>query len=194
MTIIETWRTIPRHPGYEASDLGRVRSVDRMIVRSNGRRQTLRGRVLRPSAGRPQVVVNGRTRYVHHLVLLTFVGPCPPGLQCCHRNDDPSDNRLINLRWDSSSANHHDAVRNGRHALASRDRCPRGHALVAPNLVPSWLRRGGRGCLACHRARSNPAGAAVPLRLLADLHYGLLHIAAGLPLPEIDYNQGKIAA
>lgn len=53
------------------------------------------------------------THKVHRLVLETFVGPCPPGLEGCHNNGDPADNRLENLRWDTRSANAKDAVRHG---------------------------------------------------------------------------------
>jgi hypothetical protein len=54
-------------------------------------------------------------RFLHRLVLEAFVGPCPPGCVGCHANDDPSDNRLENLRWDTHKANSADAVRNGRY-------------------------------------------------------------------------------
>jgi len=40
-------------------------------------------------------------RRVHHLVLETFVGPCPEGMETRHLNGDPSDNRLENLAWGS---------------------------------------------------------------------------------------------
>jgi hypothetical protein len=60
-----------------------------------------------------QVPVCGRKYYVHRLVLLAFVGPCPAGMQCCHENDKHDDNRLENLRWDTPKANSRDAKRNG---------------------------------------------------------------------------------
>jgi hypothetical protein len=39
------------------------------------------------------------------LVLETFVGPCPEGMQCAHLNGDPSDNRLVNLAWVTPTEN-----------------------------------------------------------------------------------------
>jgi hypothetical protein len=46
----EQWRDIPQYEGfYEVSDHHRVRSVDRVIYRSNGMRYTAKGRVLRPA-------------------------------------------------------------------------------------------------------------------------------------------------
>lgn len=52
-------------------------------------------------------------RYVHRLILETFVGPCPKGKECCHYNGDPGDNRLSNLRWDTFQANRKDLARHG---------------------------------------------------------------------------------
>lgn len=58
---------------------------------------------------------NGKThkRQVHRLVLETFVGPCPDGMECCHSNGDPSDNRVENLRWDTRSSNVRDIRKHG---------------------------------------------------------------------------------
>jgi hypothetical protein len=52
-------------------------------------------------------------RQVHRLVLEAFVGQCPKGMECCHKNDIPSDNRLSNLRWDTSKGNSADCVNHG---------------------------------------------------------------------------------
>jgi hypothetical protein len=60
------------------------------------------------------------SRSIHRLVLEAFVGPCPPGLICCHRNGDPADNRVENLRWDTPQSNADDALRHGTRAMGSR--------------------------------------------------------------------------
>jgi hypothetical protein len=54
---------------------------------------------------RPYVKLRTRRRYVAHLILEAFVGPCPDGMECCHKDDDPSNSRLDNLRWDTHAAN-----------------------------------------------------------------------------------------
>ncbi len=43
--------------------------------------------------------------WVHRLVLIAFVGDCPPGKECCHNDGDATNNRVENLRWDTRSAN-----------------------------------------------------------------------------------------
>lgn len=51
---------------------------------------------------------------VHVLVLESFVGPCPPGMEGCHEDGDPANNRPSNLRWDTPQGNWRDRKRHGR--------------------------------------------------------------------------------
>lgn len=57
---------------------------------------------------------NGKriTCVVAHLILKTFVGPRPSRLECCHYDDNPENNALENLRWDTTRANQLDSLRN----------------------------------------------------------------------------------
>lgn len=52
--------------------------------------------------------------YVHRLILLAFVGPCPTGMHACHGDGSRINNALSNLRWDTPLNNHRDAVKHGR--------------------------------------------------------------------------------
>ncbi len=104
----EIWRRIPRWPGYEASDLGRVRSVKRRLT--DGRvcgGQILAQRKDRYGYWRVMLHRGKRRRNVpvHVAVLEAHVSLCPPGMEGCHENDDKDDNRLIRLRWDTHAAN-----------------------------------------------------------------------------------------
>ena len=51
--------------------------------------------------------------YVHQLVLEAFVGPCPEGMECLHRDGNPANNRLENLRWGSHAENMEDMANHG---------------------------------------------------------------------------------
>lgn len=51
----------------------------------------------------------------HQLVLLAFVGPCPPGMECCHNDGNPANNAVENLRWDTRKANALDRYSHGTH-------------------------------------------------------------------------------
>ncbi len=52
-----------------------------------------------------------RSYYVHRLVLLAFVGPCPFGMEGCHGPGGQRDNSLANVRWDTPKANAADRIR-----------------------------------------------------------------------------------
>jgi hypothetical protein len=160
----ERWLPVPGYEGYyEVSDHGRVRSLDRWVeadTRWGGRMRYLKpGRILRekrkknPLHAYANVILSVNavhdTRQVHHLVLEAFVGPCPPGMVACHGPAGLFDNSLANLRWDTDSENMRDVVRDGNHHAASREECPRGHGLAAPNLHPTDAAKGFRKCYAC---------------------------------------------
>jgi len=59
-------------------------------------------------------------RQVHRLVLDAFVGPCPDGLEACHLDGDAGNNRVSNLRWDTSKANTDDMRRHGTLAVGAK--------------------------------------------------------------------------
>ena len=62
----------------------------------------------------------------HILVLETFVGPRPEGMHGCHYDDNPMNNRLDNLRWDTPRANRMDEIRNGNNHQANKTHCAQG--------------------------------------------------------------------
>ncbi|RBO91367.1 NUMOD4 motif-containing HNH endonuclease [Nocardia puris] len=156
----ESWRDLPGWEGlYQASDHGRIRSLDRIIKHPRGNRRR-GGVVLRPflAGGYEKVYLcrdGTRTAaFVHALVAATFVGPRPPGHEVCHQNGHRRDNRASNLRFGTPSDNALDRVRHGTHNEAAKTQCPRGHRLIPVNLRSDQVRKGKRTCLACDRARS----------------------------------------
>lgn len=50
---------------------------------------------------------------VSRLVLETFIGKCPEGMEACHNNNIRSDNALSNLRWDTHINNNNDKKKHG---------------------------------------------------------------------------------
>lgn len=154
-TLQETWLPVVGREGlYEVSDHGRVRSVER-VVQFGAQTRTVKSTVLKPgktTKGALFVMLsNGKAynRRVHQLVLEAFVGPCPPGMEGCHWDDNKENNTLTNLRWDTHSANGLDAVRNGNHTNAAKTHCPRGHEYTSENTKRNG---NGRWCRECHRA------------------------------------------
>lgn len=119
---MENWKDVVGYEGYyEVSDLGNVRSIGRKIKCSRGLR-FVEGRVLsihrnkyRSQYCSVNLSVDQRKErlYVHHLVLEAFVCANPGGMQACHNDGDPTNNRLDNLRWDTPKANNADKLTHG---------------------------------------------------------------------------------
>ena len=154
--VPEEWRPVVGHEGqYEVSSHGRVKSLERMVPSSFGRDRKVPSKILKCSPddfGRPRAVLTGQVGHkVHHLVMEAFVGPLPEGMEVCHNDGDPANNRVENLRFDTRSENALDAVGHRSHFNASKTHCPRGHILEEPNLSRSYLKKGERQCLACIR-------------------------------------------
>ena len=114
----EVWKAIPDFEGlYEASSMGRIRSLDRLVTGKNGVTKRFSGRVMvlvPMNTGYVTVALSkgGRpVRYlVHRLVALTFI-PNPDGLEeVNHKDGVKHHNALSNLEWMSR-------VRNIRHAM-----------------------------------------------------------------------------
>lgn len=178
----ERWLPIPEWEGYyEVSDQGRVRSLDREVTHWRGGRRLNRGRVLSVRAlrrGYPRVNLSRpglrEEVAVHVLVLTAFVGRRPLGHEACHGDGSRSNNLLPNLRWDTSTENKYDNVRNGTHHYAKRGACKWKHLLEGPNLRATKKQR---TCRACHNARNQMShervnGRPVPdFELLANALY-----------------------
>jgi hypothetical protein len=117
---IEEWRPIPRAPGYEISNFGNVRSVDRSIVRTNGHGpyvQRSKGKPLKASEscyGYLVISCNRRQRPVHILVLEAFKGPKPSSRhQTRHLDGNKMNNHWRNLEWGTPKENSEDRVLHG---------------------------------------------------------------------------------
>lgn len=152
----EIWKPVVGYEGiYEVSDQGRVRSLDRAVLCSNGRRRQVKGRVLRPATGMHGHLYvslwrkNTQTSFlVHRLVLESFVGPAPVGLMCRHLNGDAGDNRPNNLAWGTAKENAADTKLHGTNPRWHMTTCQQGHEIAGNNLK---LSRDGKKCRACAR-------------------------------------------
>lgn len=156
----ESWRAVPGWEGlYEVSDLGRVRSLSRVVGGPHGDgTRTLRERFLRTPLDDeryPQVSLHRdgsqRSYRVHELMLAAFVGPAPfPRAHGRHLNDESSDNRIENLAWGTGQENAYDAIRNGR-GLGRAKLEP-----VAVRCIAFLAARGVRGVLLARLYRVTP--------------------------------------
>lgn len=118
----EEWRDVVGYEGFcMVSNKGRVKYLERLRHYGHGIYKTLPEKMLKPwpcnKAGHLWVTIrrNSKAIYplVHRLVLESFVGSCPDGMEGCHYDGIPSNNCLENLRWDTHSNNMKDRERNG---------------------------------------------------------------------------------
>jgi len=122
MADLEVWKSVTIRKGYEVSNFGRVRSLDRLVEyvdkrRSYNKREYLhKGRILRPQNGPSGYLTvhlgyKHMNKYIHHLVMGAFVGKTPKGLEICHNDGNKKNNRLDNLRFDTHWSNNFDRER-----------------------------------------------------------------------------------
>ncbi len=117
----ETWKDIDGYEGlYQVSDLGRVRSLDRVVSDGIGGKRKLKGKVLKPNtkfSGHQFVNIykNGtlKSSNIHRLVTHAFIGPCPKGLEVRHGVGGILDNTPKNLCYGTRSENMFDRTRDG---------------------------------------------------------------------------------
>lgn len=110
-------RPVPGYPNYSVTRDGRIWTERRPRVRGGWMKLS------RHKGGYlfTMVRVDGRSvpLYAHVAVALAWVGPKPDGMEVCHGDGDPANNRADNLRWDTRAANIEDAFRHGRRKRAT---------------------------------------------------------------------------
>lgn len=117
----ETWKPVPGYEGaYEVSDLGRVRSLDRVIVRSDGVRRRFPGKIIKPYVDpngydRVALALSGSRslRCAHQLVAAAFLGPRPVGQEVRHIRGVAGGHGVDNLEYGTPTENNADKVRHG---------------------------------------------------------------------------------
>jgi NUMOD4 motif/Multicopper oxidase len=149
----EEWREIPGYEGYEASDLGRIRSVDRYlefvgrwglcvrfhrgrVLRVFNSNQSTGGTCLNLHLGKNCSIEVGRA------VLLAFVGAPPSDdHEAAHRDSDGANNTPGNLIWATRAEISEFSRTNGSTPVGERNH---GHA-VSTSDVPVIIDRYARG-------------------------------------------------
>lgn len=127
----EFWKDIKGFEGYyQVSDLGNVRSLDRVIVNSLGRQVKYKGKKLKPSLRKDgyvqcQLKRQTYTKYfnVHVLVARAFLSypDNKAAYEVNHIDEDKTNNRLSNLEYVTPKYNANHGTRIERITLANRE-------------------------------------------------------------------------
>lgn len=141
-------------------------------------------------SGYLRVRVRGKDYKVHRLVLETFVGKCPPGMQGDHINRNRTDNRLENLRWVTPEENNRNRKDNDRcetllgiHWYQDAHECYKRYSTTAQGKAAIKRRNDKRrNCYRCIKF-SNRQKAYVPM----EDYYKLIQV----PISERDMDKFK---
>ena len=113
----ETWKAF--ETGYEVSNLGNVRSIDR-IVQTAKQPLRLKGKLLKPAIDkkgykRVAIMINGKltTLKVHRIVAKAFIDNVDGKPQVNHIDCVKTNNEVTNLEWVNNSENIQHAFDNG---------------------------------------------------------------------------------
>ena len=100
----ELWRSIPGYLDYEASSQGRIRSIERTIIRKDGKPLHIKGRVL-TQCTTARGYINCSIGPVHTFVCSAFHGPRPDRHLACHGHLGKTINTPENLYWGTPEQN-----------------------------------------------------------------------------------------
>ena len=107
-------RTVPGFPNYFAGLDGRIWSLPR---EGSSKRGLFLNAHQGNLVGHRFVVLYKEGKvvslWVHRIILETFVGKRPDGMECRHLNGISDDNRLENLKWGTPKENAQDKIKHG---------------------------------------------------------------------------------
>ena len=123
----EIWKPVVGYEGfYEVSNIGRVRSLSRIVECNDGRKRKIKDRTLkcsRNSGGYSGVTLHkdGCTKFVniHRIVAEAFVPNPLEKEEVNHKDENPSNNHASNLEWVTHKENLNYGTRNERIAKAN---------------------------------------------------------------------------
>ena len=142
---METWKNIKGYEGlYQVSTMGRVKSLERTIIKKDGRKQTVKERILNPGIDRGGYLLvtlcaggKRKTLKVHRLVCEAFHDNPNNKSDVNHINENKTDNRACNLEWSTRRENLNHGTHNER--MVKTLSKPVGQYTLDGELIKVWV-------------------------------------------------------
>lgn len=104
---MEIWKNIVGYEGlYQVSNLGRIRSLDRISKRNSISTRRIRGTIMKTHKYTNgylfiSLCKDGEKKHflIHRLVAMAFIPCCTEGYEVNHKNEKKTDNCVDNLEW-----------------------------------------------------------------------------------------------
>lgn len=154
----EEYKDIPGYEGmYQVSNKGNVRSIDRVVITSLGRRRKEKGKILKPVKDTDGYNVvslcggqsNRKLVKVHRLVLLVFKGkPNDINLVCRHKDGSKDNNIIENLEWTTQLTNQRDRFTHGTAGIGEKNGRSKISDKTRQAIIKCVKKRGDIRCIA----------------------------------------------
>lgn len=117
----EKWKSIKKYKYYQVSNLGRIKSLERMVKCKNGMRRKQKTKILKHplnTYGYPVVSLcnkYGKKQFFVHLLVLKYFGINKPSSRhiCNHIDGNKLNSKIDNLEWVTPSENNKHAFKLG---------------------------------------------------------------------------------
>lgn len=107
--VMEEWKDIKGYEGlYQVSNLGRVRSLDRILPNGTNSVMLYKGVVLKAKplpSGYLRVLLRGKDYYIHRIVATEFIDNPNNLPEVNHKDEDKTNNNINNLEWCTNKYN-----------------------------------------------------------------------------------------